>query len=79
MKYDYALIDLLKTLEPRELQLEAARVIASHPATNKWIRSFKANHNSIEFYEKVIIWYINEYGGLPSDIGPGKNVKLLWT
>lgn len=74
-----SVIELLKTYEIRELQLEAARVVASHPATNKWIRNFKANHNSTEFYEKVIIWYINEYGGMPSEVGPGMKVKLLWT
>lgn len=70
---------LLDTYETRELQLEAARVIASHPATNKWIRNFKADHDSTIFYKKVISWYINEYGGMPSDVGPGKDVKLLWT
>ena len=71
--------ELLDTYETRELQLEAARVVSSHPATNRWIRNFKANHDSRDFYRKVVEWYINEYGGLPSDIGPGKNVKLLWT
>jgi hypothetical protein len=69
---------LLETYETRELQLEAARVVASHPATNKWIRNFKANHDSTDFYRKVVEWYINEYGGMPSETGPGKNVKLLW-
>ena len=71
--------ELLDTYETRELQLEAARVVSSHPATNKWIRNFNANHDSRDFYRKVVEWYINEYGGLPSDVGPGKNVKLLWT
>jgi hypothetical protein len=69
---------LLDTYEPRELQLEAARVVSSHPATNRWIRNFKADHNSHDFYRMVIEWYINEYGGMPSDTGPGKEVKLLW-
>jgi hypothetical protein len=70
---------LLDTYETRELQLEAARVIASHPATNKWIRNFKADHDSTIFYTKVVAWYITEYGGMPSEVGPGKEIKLLWT
>lgn len=70
---------LLETYETRELQLEAARVVASHHATNRWITNFKANHDSIDFYRKVVEWYVNQYGGLPSEIGPGKEIKLLWT
>ncbi len=69
---------LINTYENRELQLEAALVISSHNANNIWIRKFKAEHNSEEFYKNVIRWYVNEYGGLPSEVGPAKEIKLLY-
>lgn len=78
MLYD-ALNELLETFDTRELQLEAARVISSHPATNVWVNKFKAQHDSAQFYKMVVTWYINEYGGMPSEVGPAKEVKLLWT
>ena len=69
---------LINTFEMRELQLEAALVISSHNANNIWIKQFKADHNSEDFYENVIRWYITEYGGLPSEVGPGNKIKLIY-
>jgi len=69
---------LINTFEGRELQQEAALVISSHDATNGWIKKFKADHNSEEFYRNAIRWYINEYGGLPSEVGPGTKVTLIY-
>ena len=73
-----AIEELINTFDTRELQLEAARVISSHNANNIWIKQFKADHNSEEFYKNVIRWYINEYGGLPSEVGPGNKIQLLY-
>lgn len=69
----------LNKMPLRELQLNAARVMATMEATNNNIHQFnaKAHHNSQNWYRAVIEWYIEEYGGLPNEVGPGKEVKLL--
>ena len=66
-------------LELRELQLECARVIATMEATNNNLSQFnkQAHHNSQQWYKAVINWYIEQYGDLPSKVGPGKDVKLI--
>ncbi len=63
----------------RKLQLEAARVISTMAATNDNIYKFNiaSRHNSQGWYVAAIEWYIKEYGGLPSETGPGQDVKLL--
>ena len=37
----------------------------------------KAHHNSQLWYQAVIDWYVEQYGDLPSKVGPGKNIKLI--
>jgi hypothetical protein len=66
-------------LNLRELQKEAARALSTMEATNNNIWQFnkQAHHDSQRWYKAVIEWYIDEYGDLPSKIGPGKNVKLV--
>ena len=63
----------------RELQLECARALNTMQATNNNIWQFnqQAHHNSQNWYKAVINWYIEQYGDLPSKIGPGKDVKLI--
>lgn len=63
----------------RQLQLEAARALSCIQATNNNIYQFNksAHHNSQEWYKAVITWYVEQYGGLPSEVGPGKDVKLI--
>jgi hypothetical protein len=48
-------------------------------ATNDNIYKFNiaSRHNSQGWYVAAIEWYIKEYGGLPSETGPGRDVKLL--
>jgi hypothetical protein len=69
----------INNLTLRQLQTESARALTTMQATNNNIHQFnkRAHHNSQNWYRAVIEWYINEYGGLPSDIGPAKNVKLI--
>jgi hypothetical protein len=69
----------LSNLTVRELQKESARALATMQATNNNIHQFnkQAHHNSENWYKAVIGWYVNEYGDLPSLIGPGKDVKLI--
>lgn len=63
----------------RQLQTEAARALSTMQATNNNINQFnkKAHHNSQLWYQAVIDWYIEQYGDLPSKVGPGKNIKLI--
>jgi len=48
-------------------------------ATNNNIYQFnkKAHHNSQNWYIAVIECYIDQYGDLPSRVGPGKDIKLI--
>lgn len=70
----------LDTMPLRMLQLEAARIISTMPATNDNIYKFnkESRHDSTGWYKAAIKWYINEYGGLPSEIGPGKDVEFIY-
>ena len=70
----------LDDMKLRELQHECARAMTTMQATNNNIWQFnkKAHHNSQLWYKAVIEWYINEYGDLPSKVGPGKEVELIY-
>jgi hypothetical protein len=70
----------LDNLTLRELQKESARALSTMQATNNSIWQFnnQAHHDSQRWYRAVIRWYIDEYGDLPSKIGPGKNIKLIY-
>ena len=69
----------LDSMEMRDLQKESARALATMEATNNNISRFnkEAHHNSQNWYKAVINWYMKEYGGLPSQVGPGKDVNLI--
>lgn len=69
----------ISNLTVRQLQKESARALSTMQATNNNIYQFnkKAHHNSHAWYCAVIEWYIDQYGDLPSKIGPGKKVKLI--
>jgi hypothetical protein len=69
----------LETFELRELQKEAARALSSMEATNNNIYKFnqQAYHDSQRWYKAVITWYIDQYGDLPSQVGPGKEIKFI--
>jgi len=71
---------MIESLSLRELQLESARVLSVMQATNHNISKFNklAHHNSQEWYRSVIKWYIEQYGDLPSKIGPAKEVELIF-
>ena len=63
----------------RQMQTEAARAISTMQATNNNISQFNklAHHNSQLWYKAVIDWYVEQYGDLPSQVGPGKDVDLI--
>jgi hypothetical protein len=70
----------LDVLPLRVLQLEAARIISSMEDTNDIIYNFnkESRHDSTGWYKAAITWYVKEYGGMPSEIGPGKNVEFIY-
>ena len=70
---------MIDDLSLRELQKESARALSAMQATNNNIHQFnkKAHHNSQLWYKAVIEWYVNEYGDLPSKVGPGKEIELI--
>ena len=70
----------LDDLDLRTLQKESARALSTIEATNNNIYQFnkQAHHNSQNWYKAVVQWYIDEYNGLPSEVGPGKEVKLVY-
>jgi hypothetical protein len=72
-------LEKIEGLTVRQLQQESARALATIEATNNNIYQFnkKAHHNSHNWYRAVIEWYIDQYGDLPSVVGPGKEVKLV--
>ena len=69
----------LDNLDTRTLQKEAARVIATMDATSDNIYKFNKQgyNNSLSWYKAAINWYIGRYGGLPSQLGPGKNITFI--
>lgn len=70
---------VLNKLSLRDLQKESAKALSTMQATNNNISKFnkEAHHDSQKWYKAVIKWYIDEYGDLPSKVGPGKDVKLI--
>jgi hypothetical protein len=61
------IVDYIDTFELRELQIECALVISNNEATSQWIRQFRAEHDSQQFYKNVIVWFYNDHKCIPSD------------
>jgi hypothetical protein len=70
----------LDNLTLRQLQTESARALSTIEATNNNIHQFnkQAHHNSQNWYIAVINWYVDQYGDLPSRIGPGTEVSIIF-
>mgnify|MGYP001305596933 FL=1 len=69
----------ISNLTVRQLQQESAKALSTMQATNNNIYQFnkQAHHNSHNWYISVIKWYVEQYGDLPSKVGPGKQIKLV--
>ena len=70
----------IETLDLRTLQQEAARALASYvDSTNNGLAEInkKCNHDSTIFYKEVLKKYMEEFGDLPSIVGPGKEINLV--
>ena len=57
--------DILKDFTLRELQVTSSKILSEHKATNNFIKRFKADHESHQFYRNVIKWYIERYNKFP--------------
>lgn len=69
---------MIESLSLRDLQKECARASVVLPYEKIEFLSSKTQYSSVQYYTWVIEIYIREFGGLPSEIGPGKNIKLLY-
>jgi len=49
----------------RELQILSSKILSQHESTNNFIKQFKSDHDSHQFYKNVIIWYIKKYEKMP--------------
>ena len=57
--------EILKDYSLRELQIASSQILSEHDATNNFIKIFRADHDSQEFYKNVIKWYIETYKKFP--------------
>jgi hypothetical protein len=69
----------LDSLDLRTLQKESTRALLTMDGTNDGLSKFNklAHHNSQLWYKSVIQSYVDEYGGLPSQVGPAKSIELF--
>ena len=69
----------LDTIDLRTLQKESTRALLTMDGSSGGIAKFnkQAHHNSQLWYKAVIQHYIDEYGDLPCNIGPAKNIVLF--
>lgn len=69
----------LDDLDLRSLQKESTKALLTMDGSNNGIYRFNkvARHNSQQWYKEVLQYYIELHGGLPSQIGPAKDIVLL--
>ena len=60
------LIDnIIQDYSLRELQIISSIVLSKHDATSNFIKQFKADHDSQQFYKNVIKWHVKKYEHFP--------------
>ena len=61
--------NILNDYSVRELQIISGKILSEHPisASNSQIKKFKADHDSVQFYKNVIMWYIELYEEFPDE------------
>ncbi len=69
----------IDNLSLRTLQKESTRALLTMDGSSGGIAKFnkQAHHNSHLWYKAVIQYYIDEYGDLPCNIGPAKDIVLF--
>jgi len=62
------LIDnIIEDYSLRELQICSSGILSLYDATNNFIKQFKADHDSHQFYKNVIKWYVKKHQRFPED------------
>jgi len=51
----------------RELQIYSSKILSECGATNSFIKQFKADNDSHQFYKNVIKWYVKKYQKFPEE------------
>ena len=64
-KNSFMIEDIVEDYSIRELQIVSSKILSEHEATNNFIKQFKADHDSHQFYKNVITWYIKKYNKFP--------------
>ena len=59
--------DIVDDYSLRDLQIYSSNILSANEATNNFIKQFKADHDSHQFYKNVIIWFIKKYKVFPDD------------
>lgn len=69
----------IDTLDLRTLQTESAKAVMIFGGDNDTLSKYNkvAYHNSHNWYKAILEDYIKLYGDLPSNAGPGSEIKLL--
>lgn len=69
----------LEELDLRTLQRESARALMTMDGTSAGISRFnkQAHHNSQLWYKAVLREYVENYGDLPCNAGPAKDIVLF--
>ena len=57
--------EIINDYTNRELQILSSTILSNHDATNNFIKQFKADHDSQQFYKNVVRWYIEKYKKFP--------------
>lgn len=55
----------LNQMTLRELQKMSSVILSKEKSTSSFIKQFKADHDSQQFYKNVIKWYVQEYNEFP--------------
>ena len=63
--------DLVMAASPinEPISIISGKILSDHPvsASNSQIKKFKADHDSVQFYKNIIIWYIELYEKFPDE------------
>ena len=70
----------VNNLTLRQLQQESSRALATMQATNNNIYPFNKQVIAIVIIGTSLLsrWYVDKYGGLPSQTGPGKDIIMVY-
>ena len=56
---------VIDEMSVRELQIMSSKILSNENATSGFIKQFNADHDSVQFYKNVILWYAEKNNELP--------------